>query len=263
MPNQHTPAFFKSYVCEQCGTGFVKRDCPSEARRNYKFCSRACYFKAKQGLPFPKENPLPEERACIVCDKPFMVGGRGNKNRHTNCCSRTCANLARYRRGRIGSTFSDTEAAYIAGIMDGEGSIFLFQARTRNNRIAIRMSVSNTDLDLLEWIREKTGIGSIVTKPSKNPKHKNANWWQANAEAAEHVLTQILPYLVIKREQAEIALETQRRLRIPEMKIDLTWQQEFFDRCQFLNRRGPAELNPPLPQRGQKAEPDFTLTATP
>jgi hypothetical protein len=47
------------------------------------------------------------------------------------------------------------------------------------------------------------------------------------------------PYLIIKREQADLALATQERLRHPAFKADRTWQEEWRQRMKQLNARGP------------------------
>jgi hypothetical protein len=88
--------------------------------------------------------------------------------------------------------------AYVAGIIDGEGSIFL---RERNPHI----SVSNTSRVLMEelacfgghmQVRERSR--SIGTLPSWD--------WAIRGEKAAIMLRACLPYLLIKRDKAVVAL---------------------------------------------------------
>ncbi|WBL14411.1 LAGLIDADG family homing endonuclease [Sutcliffiella sp. NC1] len=65
------------------------------------------------------------------------------------------------------------EAAYIAGIIDGEGSITLTRIH-RNEYRRPCISISSTDKELLSYIQSITG-GNIVNKKNYSPeKHKDS-----------------------------------------------------------------------------------------
>jgi len=49
----------------------------------------------------------------------------------------------------------ETEKAYIAGIIDGEGSIMLIKFH-KNQYPSPCVSISSTDVELLEWIKQTT-----------------------------------------------------------------------------------------------------------
>ena len=59
--------------------------------------------------------------------------------------------------------------AYLAGIIDGEGTIVIAKGKIRKGRInhpySLRLVVMNTDIRLIEWLKENFG-GSIHTKRS-------------------------------------------------------------------------------------------------
>ena len=57
----------------------------------------------------------------------------------------------------------DTEKAYIAGIIDGEGSIILTKFQKKQYP-SPRVSVSSTDIELLKWIKMTVGKGRIINK---------------------------------------------------------------------------------------------------
>jgi hypothetical protein len=93
----------------------------------------------------------------------------------------------------------DIEAAYAAGILDGEGSISL--TRVRKNRYpSPQVSVSTTDPELLDWFRARFG-GSIVRKPSYKPTHSQSYEWKVTDREALRVLERMRPYMVIERKK--------------------------------------------------------------
>lgn len=49
----------------------------------------------------------------------------------------------------------ETEKAYIAGIIDGEGSIMLIKFH-KNQYPSPCISISSTNVELLEWIKQTT-----------------------------------------------------------------------------------------------------------
>jgi len=223
----------ESLTCEHCGKQFSLP--PWEvARGRGKYCGQVCFHAAQEGtvrLSIRKR----ETRTCVVCGKPFEVGGRA-KHRSQETCSAACGNLTRYRRGASALALQPTDAAYLAGIIDGEGSIMVLSKR---DTCIIKISVANTFVGLIEWLTEVTGIGSVVMTARASEKHKTGYHWQCYSEAAESLLKQILPYLRIKRAQAELALSVQERLRDARQKAERAWQQEAIATMQALNRRGP------------------------
>jgi hypothetical protein len=94
---------------------------------------------------------------------------------------------------------SDIEAAYAAGILDGEGSISI----TRNHSgrwPSPQVSVASNDRELLEWFRVRFG-GSISTKQPRQPQHSLSFVWKLTDRRAVCFLQVVRPYLVILRKQ--------------------------------------------------------------
>jgi hypothetical protein len=92
---------------------------------------------------------------------------------------------------------SDTEAAYAAGILDGEGSISV----TRNHSgrwPSPQVSVASTDRELLEWLQVRFG-GSISTKQPRQPQHSLSFDWKLTDRRALRFLMMVKPHLVIER----------------------------------------------------------------
>ncbi len=102
---------------------------------------------------------------------------------------------------------SISEAAYCAGIIDGEGSISL--TRNRKNRWpSPQVSVASTDKELVQWLRNRFG-GSIVTKKPRKINHSQSYDWKLTDRRALQFLQIVRPYLVIFRkiERADLLIE--------------------------------------------------------
>lgn len=103
---------------------------------------------------------------------------------------------------------TEAELAYLAGIIDGEGNIAIHtRAAGSQGSVAQEyknvMKVANTDLRLLEWIKEKTGAGSIYADRRRGNRRQCYQWFCPSVQAAK-ILRLVYPYLVIKKEQAEL-----------------------------------------------------------
>jgi len=61
------------------------------------------------------------------------------------------------------NTLSLIDAVYIAGLVDGEESITLTQEH-RNERRRLVVSIADTELALLEFVRQAAGAGGITRK---------------------------------------------------------------------------------------------------
>lgn len=79
-------------------------------------------------------------------------------------------------------------------------------------RLGLRVVIVNTHRPVLDWLAETVG-GNITTHPvthtnySRQPK---PCWtWVVNGQNAVFVLTQLLPYLIIKREKAIAGIASQ------------------------------------------------------
>lgn len=92
---------------------------------------------------------------------------------------------------------SDTEAAYAAGLLDGEGSIAL-TCHNSSRWPSPQVSVSTTDIEALEWLQQRFG-GVIVRKRTYNPSHKIPYDWKLTDRKALAFLAQVRRFMVIER----------------------------------------------------------------
>ncbi|MCH1625747.1 LAGLIDADG family homing endonuclease [Fredinandcohnia quinoae] len=106
------------------------------------------------------------------------------------------------------------EAAYIAGIIDGEGSISLTRMHKKEHRRPC-ISIASTDLELLTYIHRLTG-GYINNKRNYRPNiHKDSYTLSIKKkEEVFYTLQQIVPFLRVnkKRNRAIWILENYERV---------------------------------------------------
>lgn len=97
--------------------------------------------------------------------------------------------------------------AWLAGLIDGEGSIMLVRRKSGHWRPVV--SIANTDLRLMEALQERIGGGRVYMhrlQPQHNHKRTSYTWRMTSAEMRIW-LPRAMPWLVCKREQAELLLE--------------------------------------------------------
>ena len=98
------------------------------------------------------------------------------------------------------------DAAYLAGLVDGEGTITLTSDHPGEKRCIV-LSISNTDRALLEFVREVVGAGTISTKRVYSDRHTPSFAYRVTNRQALDVLSQIVRYLKTYRaSRAEMAL---------------------------------------------------------
>lgn len=106
----------------------------------------------------------------------------------------------------------------LAAFIDGEGSILLnrFVGRKKTQRrLWLRVIVVNTDIRLPQWIVSVFGGTCVSSDMRKSIKHRQCWRWQVSCRQAAQILEGCLPYFLLKREQAEVALCFQSTVRGP------------------------------------------------
>ena len=103
-------------------------------------------------------------------------------------------------------------AAYIAGLIDGEGTITLTRMHLGENRRLV-VSISNNDVSLLKFVQAKIGAGKITTKKTYSERHACSFAYQISSRQALDLLRQISPYLkTYKAKRAKLVLNDYLRL---------------------------------------------------
>lgn len=105
-------------------------------------------------------------------------------------------------------SLTSVERAYIAGIIDGEGSIMLQRSNARASEayVFLIIKVANTNKKLLDWLQLKIGKGKIQYISKMHKGCKDCYHWTIASNEAYELLNLVYPYLVIKTKQADAAL---------------------------------------------------------
>lgn len=96
-------------------------------------------------------------------------------------------------------------AEYIAGFIDGEGTI-----QITGNRV--RITIPQTNFEVLEEIRNFLGVGKVF-KEKKRQAHWKDSWvyYTTNTKDTCKVLELIKTYLIVKKDRAFEALEVLKK----------------------------------------------------
>lgn len=139
---------------------------------------------------------------------------------------------------------SDVDLAYIAGFLDGEGSITIHEnckpsPRGLNPNHTMQVSIGNTDPRVIEWIHSKFG-GSLCRRKQR-PGHKPVLQWIIRAAMALPFLELIRPFVRMKCDQIDLAIEFQRSKKMAgPRKITVekvNWRESQRVRLRELNAR--------------------------
>ena len=144
-------------------------------------------------------------------------------------------------RYRIVNRLEPCVAGYIAGLVDGEGTITLTRTH-RNERRRIVVAISNTDRALLDYVRDAVGAGHVTGKKTYRPGHSPGFCYCINSRQALDLLSQIAGFLkTYRRARADIALASYIRStpRNGKYTLALEKQRSNFEREFFAVGAGP------------------------
>lgn len=115
-----------------------------------------------------------------------------------------------YSRTKFKKDHKVWQIAYLAGIIDGEGCMYLGynKAHEKYHSWHSMMKVSNCDIELILWL-ENTFGGAKQTHTrwtSKRAFERPVYTWQSTGAMLDYLLPLIQPFLVIKNKQCEIML---------------------------------------------------------
>ena len=103
--------------------------------------------------------------------------------------------------------------AYFAGFFDGEGCIFInrFWSAARQKRFyALQITVTNTNPVPLKLYQEIYG-GALRYRKRNKSHEKSTATWTVKSAMAENFLEDMIPHLIVKKDEAEVALEYRKK----------------------------------------------------
>ena len=116
-------------------------------------------------------------------------------------------------------TITNEQAAYIAGLFDGEGSIYFTRRPEKkkkhkgkgyriSNSLRLSMEITMTDQSVVRWVHEVLGCGTVVRKPRKGLRKDGTKFlmqykWRCTFRDALYVCILLFPYAHTKLEKIQ------------------------------------------------------------
>jgi len=139
--------------------------------------------------------------------------------------------------------WNERQLIYFAGIFDGEGSVNIEVQAPRENRkyyyYSLRIIIINTNKDLMEWL-VKNFDGKYSARKKIEGRKLCYRWAKCSREAAE-ILEACLPYMVVKKKQAELFVESMGTMGVtgwhvsPEVRAH---REHLYNQMRQLNKQG-------------------------
>ena len=111
--------------------------------------------------------------------------------------------MNRYKYER--KQYSEVEIAYMAGIIDGEGSIYIgnfsSNKKTGSKYYQTNIEVTNTDKNLMDWIVNTFGgrLNTYTMKQLPKNSRRTVYRWIATGERVTHLCEIMKLYLIAKK----------------------------------------------------------------
>jgi hypothetical protein len=111
--------------------------------------------------------------------------------------------MAQFKKTKV---LDPVDAAYIAGLIDGEGTISLSRKHRGDNRQLV-ISIANTEFRLLEFVQTAVGAGKITRKRTYRSAHTPSGAYTVTNRQALDLLKRVAPFLQsYKSERAALIL---------------------------------------------------------
>ncbi len=144
--------------------------------------------------------------------------------------------------------FTETDKAWLAGLIDGGGSINISTQKDEHHTFskshyALNLEISEKHLPTLEKVKAMCGMGSVTEHKDKR-KHRPYWLWMVRSNQALYILQIVYPYLFTKRENAKTAIAFQRRRyenrgqwnhNAPMREIRVSEDEGFFQTLRAIN----------------------------
>lgn len=135
----------------------------------------------------------------------------------------------------------DTELAYLAGIIDGEGCFYIQRPGGKSH--TLRLFVMNTFKPLIDYLYKTYG-GFQYSRKKEGSTWKIRHEWFVDRANLDELLPLLRPYLINKKEHLEIAIEFRKTFpkvrnyhRIPDKFVAI--REDCHRRIKILNKKGP------------------------
>ena len=123
----------------------------------------------------------------------------------------------------VSNVMSEVDMAYIAGVFDGEGSIYFKRGVEKkkkhkgkgyslSNSMRISMEITMTDKSVLIWVHEVLGVGTLRPKKVKGKRKDGTPYlkqykWRCTFRDAYQVCLLIWPFAHVKLDKIQQIIE--------------------------------------------------------
>lgn len=104
----------------------------------------------------------------------------------------------------------DTNAAYAAGLFDGEGCVLVVKERrpkTSNWYYRLVVTIAMSHKPTIEWLATTFNLGVVCPRQPRQIGYKKQFHFQCKANKAAKFLRIVRPYLITKAAEVDIALD--------------------------------------------------------
>lgn len=139
----------------------------------------------------------------------------------------------------------ETDAAYLAGLLDGEGCISMFLAKQYHGngkvgeRVGISLSLYMTHKETMEHVKKITRSNANILFVPGRGNRQDQYLWKPNLSEAYDIIVKCLPFMVTKRRNAELFTEI-IDLRKKSSRANRNWDEQLriMEENKALNKRG-------------------------
>lgn len=137
----------------------------------------------------------------------------------------------------------ETDCAWTAGLIDGEGCIYIHRSRPKNGAInpcfSLKVRVGMIHMPTIQKLKDLWG-GYYSERKVKQKNSRNQAIWEVSSKNAEFLLKYIICFLITKKEEAILALEFLTLPKATQFKETPLWllnkRQELFHKIKALKR---------------------------
>ena len=154
------------------------------------------------------------------------------------------------------SEVTETDLAYLAGLIDGEGCFYIGYIKTRSKYVKRNyhslLKISNNCKEVLEWVHATFGGRTTIFNKKRKDHTRNfiTHDWYASGYLVRDLSILILPFLKIKKAQAEVMIQMRNTFPQSGSRGPVQPSQEILDLrsdlCTQMHRLNSRFKNHPL-----------------
>ena len=135
-------------------------------------------------------------------------------------------------------TITNEHAAYVAGLFDGEGSIYYARRPEKKkkhkgpgfrytNSMRISMEISMTDKSVIHWVHKILGVGTVIERPRKGLRKDGTPYlrqykWRCTFRDAFYVCCILWPYAHTKLPKIQKVIDHYDGILMNDKVVDLS-----------------------------------------